>query len=402
VEYLVHRVEDVTDFVRRKQPGPAASESGLRARMEQMEAEMYRSAHEIQSANERLREANEELESFSYSVSHDLRAPLRHIDGFVDRLGKNPAVLADEKSKRYLGIISESARHMGNLIDDLLVFSRMGRTEMRETKVDLAAMVNNVIKEMAEETANRTVDFNSHDLPVVQGDPAMLHQVFANLIGNAVKYTRTRERAEIEISATETTKEYIVFVRDNGVGFDMEYSHKLFGVFQRLHRSDEFEGTGIGLANVRRIIQRHHGRTWAEGKLNEGATIYFSLPKYNLANEVVVVRDGVEVLDYLFQRGQFANHPNGIPAVILLDLKMPRLDGLEALRQFRADARFKHVPVVMITSSREEQDLIRSYELGVNAYVVKPVDFQKFVECIKQIGFFWALINEPPPSRAGK
>jgi CheY-like chemotaxis protein len=127
-----------------------------------------------------------------------------------------------------------------------------------------------------------------------------------------------------------------------------------------------------------------------------------ALDEYNLANEVVVVRDGVETLDYLSQRGKFAGHANGVPAVILLDLKMPRMDGLEALKQLRSDARFKHVPVVMITSSREEQDLVRSYELGVNAYVVKPVDFQKFVECIKQIGFFWALINEPPPGRMGK
>jgi CheY-like chemotaxis protein len=127
-----------------------------------------------------------------------------------------------------------------------------------------------------------------------------------------------------------------------------------------------------------------------------------ALEEYNLANEVVVARDGVEVLDYMFQRGSFANHANGIPAVILLDLKMPRMDGLEALRQIRQEPRFKHIPVVMITSSREEQDLVRSYELGVNAYVVKPVDFQKFVECIKQIGFFWALINEPPPRPADK
>jgi CheY-like chemotaxis protein len=127
-----------------------------------------------------------------------------------------------------------------------------------------------------------------------------------------------------------------------------------------------------------------------------------ALDEYNLANEVVVVRDGVEAIDYLFQRGKFAGHPNGVPAVVLLDLKMPRMDGLEALRQIREDKRFKHVPVVMITSSREEQDLIRSYELGVNAYVVKPVDFQKFVECIKQLGFFWALINEPPPGRIEK
>jgi CheY-like chemotaxis protein len=140
----------------------------------------------------------------------------------------------------------------------------------------------------------------------------------------------------------------------------------------------------------------------AEDNQNDVELTLSALEEYNLANEVVVVRDGVEVLDYLFQRGQFANHPNGIPAVVLLDLKMPRMDGLEALRQLREEPRFKRVPVVMITSSREEQDLVRSYELGVNAYVVKPVDFQKFVECIKQIGFFWALINEPPPSKRGE
>jgi CheY-like chemotaxis protein len=140
----------------------------------------------------------------------------------------------------------------------------------------------------------------------------------------------------------------------------------------------------------------------AEDNENDVELTLSALEEYNLANEVVVARDGVEVLEYLFQRGQFANHTNGIPAVILLDLKMPRIDGLETLRQLRADPRFKRVPVVMITSSREEQDLIRSYELGVNAYVVKPVDFQKFVECIKQIGFFWALINEPPPEHKGQ
>jgi CheY-like chemotaxis protein len=140
----------------------------------------------------------------------------------------------------------------------------------------------------------------------------------------------------------------------------------------------------------------------AEDNQNDVELTLAALDEYNLANEVVVARDGVETLDYLHQRGKFAGHANGIPAVILLDLKMPRMDGLEALKQLRSDARFKHVPVVMITSSREEQDLIRSYELGVNAYVVKPVDFQKFVECIKQIGFFWALINEPPPGHSAR
>jgi PAS domain S-box-containing protein len=286
VEYLVHRVEDVTDFVKQKQhPEMASSEGRLKTRLEQMEAEVFRSSHEIQSANEQLREANEELESFSYSVSHDLRAPLRHIDGFVNRLEKIPAVLADENGRRFLGIISKSARHMGNLIDDLLVFSRMGRVEMRASKVNLELMVKDVIAGLAEEIKQRNVVFNVHDLFTIQADPQMLHQVFANLIGNAVKYTRTRERAEIEVTGRQTSDEYIVSVRDNGVGFDMEYAHKLFGVFQRLHRTEEFEGTGIGLANVRRIIQRHGGRTWAEGKINEGATLYFSLPKQTKKHE---------------------------------------------------------------------------------------------------------------------
>ena len=286
VEYLVHRVEDVTDFVKQKHnPDAKSNQRGLERRLEQMEAEVFHSSQEVQSANERLRQANEELESFSYSVSHDLRAPLRHIDGFVDRLGKLPTVLADEKGKRYLGIISQSARHMGNLIDDLLVFSRMGRVEMRASRVNLELMVNDVIASLSEETKQRNIVFKVHDLPTVQADPPMLHQVLVNLIGNAVKYSRTRERAEIEVTANETTEEYIVSVRDNGVGFDMEYAHKLFGVFQRLHRAEDFEGTGIGLANVRRIIQRHGGRTWAEGKLNEGATLYFSLPKQTKTHE---------------------------------------------------------------------------------------------------------------------
>jgi PAS domain S-box-containing protein len=286
VEYLVHRVEDVTEFVKRKQNSePAGAENGMQSRMEQMEAEIYRSSQQVQSANEQLRQANEELESFSYSVSHDLRAPLRHIDGFVDRLGKIPAVQADEKGQRFLGIISQSARHMGNLIDDLLVFSRMGRTEMRASKVNLELMVNDVIAGLEEEIKQRNVVFNVHGLPTVHADPPMLHQVLVNLIGNAVKYTRTRERAEIEVAANETPEEFIISVRDNGVGFDMEYAHKLFGVFQRLHRAEEFEGTGIGLANVRRIIQRHGGRTWAEGKINHGATLCFSLPKPKINHE---------------------------------------------------------------------------------------------------------------------
>lgn len=278
IEYIIHRVEDVTDFVRHKKDAQLDQQS-MRERMDLMEAEIYKSTQQVQAANEQLQTANHELESFSYSVSHDLRAPLRHIDGFVDRLKKTAGPSLDEKSQRYLQIISESAKHMGNLIDDLLVFSRMGRTEMREIEVDLESMVRDVITGLHEETQSRHIIFKHERLPKVHGDPSMLRLVVVNLIGNAVKYSRTREQAVIDIQSEEKPDEFILSIHDNGVGFEMEYAHKLFGVFQRLHRSDEFEGTGIGLANVRRIIQRHGGRTWAEGKPNVGATFYFSLPK---------------------------------------------------------------------------------------------------------------------------
>jgi PAS domain S-box-containing protein len=226
-----------------------------------------------------LEAANRELEAFSYSVSHDLRAPLRHIQGFVEILmGKNEDSL-DAEARQHLKTIAESAGQMSRLIDDLLAFSRAARAELKKTRVNLRDLVRGVIQDLSHEFAERDVEWVIHNLPDAEADPVLLRQVLINFISNALKYTRPRRTARIEITGKPGNKEHVILVRDNGVGFDMRYYHKLFGVFQRLHRSSDFEGTGIGLANVRRIIHRHGGRTWAEGELDRGATFYFTLPR---------------------------------------------------------------------------------------------------------------------------
>lgn len=227
-----------------------------------------------------LQSANKELDAFASSVSHDLRAPLRHISGYIGLLKDEAGSTMQEECGRYLHKISEAANHMNHLIDDLLSFSRMAREEMRTSLLDPAALVREVIADLAHETGERTIHWTLNDMPMVAADPAMLKLVFVNLLSNAHKFTRTREPAEIVIGASTSDDGNIVFsVRDNGVGFAQENAHKLFGVFQRLHTKEEFEGTGIGLANVQRIIQRHGGKTWAEGEPDKGASFYFSLPR---------------------------------------------------------------------------------------------------------------------------
>jgi light-regulated signal transduction histidine kinase (bacteriophytochrome) len=229
-----------------------------------------------------LQAANEEMEAFSYSVSHDLRAPLRHIMGFVALLQQDAGPTLSEKDRQHLTTISQSAKLMGKLIDDLLAFSRIRRSEMKKTDVNLDALVKDTLGDFQAETKERKIAWTIHKLPRVQADRALLRLVLVNLLSNAVKFTSTRAEAKIEIGcAPGSDHETVIFIRDNGAGFDPRYAHKLFGVFQRLHSQDEFEGTGIGLANVQRIIHRHGGRTWAEGVIDGGATFYFSIPKQN-------------------------------------------------------------------------------------------------------------------------
>ncbi len=229
-----------------------------------------------------LQAANEELEAFSYSVSHDLRAPLRHVQGFVKLLEKEAGPALAGKSLQHLQTISQAAKRMGNLIDDLLSFSRIGHAEMQKSDVNLDQLVRETLGDFQEEMLARKIVVEIHPLPAVWSDRALLRLVLVNLISNAVKFTGTRAEARIEIGPVPGGNgETAIFIRDNGVGFDPRYAGKLFGVFQRLHTQDEFAGTGIGLANVQRIIQRHGGRAWAEGVLDGGATFYFSIPNPN-------------------------------------------------------------------------------------------------------------------------
>jgi PAS domain S-box-containing protein len=227
-----------------------------------------------------LETANRELEAFSYSVSHDLRAPLRHLAGFVELLRQEAGPALSDKGRRHMQTISQSAMRMGELIDDLLAFSRLGRTPLQKTEVDLNPLIQEVLGDFHLETQERKIAWSIQPLPAVRADRALLRIVLVNLIFNAVKFTGGRAEARIEIgSVAAAGDEMVIFIRDNGAGFDPRYVGKLYGVFQRLHSDREFPGTGIGLANVQRIIQRHGGRTWAEGAVDAGATFYFSLPK---------------------------------------------------------------------------------------------------------------------------
>ena len=231
------------------------------------------------NANAELKESATELERFAYAVSHDLRAPLRHLDGFLTLLFRRSYASLDDQGKHYIDNTLQASQRMGRLIDELLQFSRLGRAEMRKTLVDVNQIIDAVRNELEPEARGRTIEWRIADLPPVMADPPMLRQVIENLLGNALKFTRNRPAAEITIGArTGENEELIYFVADNGAGFDMRYYDKLFQVFQRLHGEEEFEGTGIGLANVRRIVERHGGAVWAEAAVDHGAKFYFSLP----------------------------------------------------------------------------------------------------------------------------
>lgn len=248
-------------------------------------SELISAQNQLSILNERmeektreLEEANKDLEGFAYSVSHDLRTPLRAIDGFSQQVLKRYEDKLDDEGKRYLNLVRDNTLKMGQLIDDILAFSRMGRLGMSMAEVNMEGLAREVFDELMRTVNGRDLAVEIKPLPPAHGDHAILRQVWVNLLGNAIKFTSHNPAASIRVGSYTEGKENVYFVKDNGAGFDMQYAEKLFGVFQRLHGIDEFEGTGIGLAIVKRIITRHGGRVWAEGKVNKGATFYFALP----------------------------------------------------------------------------------------------------------------------------
>ena len=417
----------------------------LRAELEAAEARAAQVVAETRAALVGELEAkNEELESFSYSVAHDLRAPLRSIDGFGLALLEDYGDKLDDDGKQYLNYVRESAQQMAQLIDDMLALSQVTRGEFERAEVDVSAIARGIGAQLQRASPDRRVEFTVAEGLTAEGDARLVAIAFENLLGNAWKFTGKSDPARIEVGVTA---DGALFVRDNGAGFDMAYKEKLFGVFQRLHSRKEFEGTGIGLATVQRIIRRHGGQIWAEGAVGEGATFFFTLgagarvagarrktrklpsprktrsitmasesiillvednpkdealtlralKKANIMNKVVVAHDGAEAVDYLFGTDADGGR-NAPPQLILLDLKLPKLDGHEVLKRIRGDARTQPLPVVILTTSVEDRDLLEGYRLGANSYVRKPVDFAEFAQAVVQLGLYWLVLNEQPPA----
>jgi signal transduction histidine kinase len=278
--------EDVERALREQLTERRRAEEALRRSRDELEMKVNERTGELVKMNDDLQAVNRELEAFAYSVSHDLRAPLRHIGGFAELLQKHSDSVLDDKGRQQITKILDAANRMDNLVDDLLAFSRIGRAETQKTTINIEQLVESVVADIAPDTQGRNIAWRIGTLPMSYGDPSLLRLVFSNLISNAVKFTRGRKQAQIEIGLLDDTpEEVIVFVRDNGVGFDMKYKDKLFGVFQRLHSHEAFEGTGIGLATVQRIVHRHGGRVWAESSPDQGATFYVALPQPGKANQ---------------------------------------------------------------------------------------------------------------------
>lgn len=273
--HALQRIQALLGFTRQYSEELQASNEELNATNEELQA----TNEELEAATENLERVNAQLEAFSSSVSHDLRAPLRALHGFSRILLEEHAAGLSPDAQRYLRLIHDNAKQMGQLVDALLQFSRVSREQLKVQPVAPDDLVRQAIEELRAEQEGRRVEIALGDLPTCQADPGLLKQVFINLLSNALKFTRKREAARIEVGCRPEGNDHLFFVKDNGVGFDMRYAEKLFGVFQRLHKPEDYEGTGVGLAIVEGVIQRHGGRVWAEAEVDNGATFYFTLPR---------------------------------------------------------------------------------------------------------------------------
>lgn len=367
-----------------------------------------------------LDSANKELEAFAYSVSHDLRAPLRATDEFSRIVLHDFAAHLPAEGARYLQLIHDNVQRMRQMVNDLLVFSQLHLQPLRRSEVNVEALARQVIAEARAEALRespRNIEIVFGELPPCLADQTLLRQVFVNLLANALKFTRNRTVTRIEMGSAVLHKQQVYYVRDNGVGFSMAYAHRLFGIFQRLHSTRDYEGTGVGLAIVQRIVHRHGGRVWAEAEVDQGATFFFTLSsfheraqavdillvednpldeamtlhalqRYDAKSRIEIVRDGAEALQFLFCMGMYAHrHFEEHPRLILLDLMLPKVDGLEILQRLKADIRTQDIPVLVLTSSQQEGDVAESYTLGAHGYLVKPVDFQKLSEAMQRVGY---------------
>lgn len=280
VVYIIHRVEDVTDYIRMQKNFEKKEKVAveLREKVEEMEIEVYKRALEIKNMNTQLEAVNKELDAFSYSVSHDLKSPLRIVNAYANMLKEDYNDKLEEEGIRIIEAICSNTERMSNLIDELLAFSKLGRQELKKHPVNMNVLIQKVLIEMKRSVTHKA-EIRLGELPNVMGDENLIYQVMYNLISNAVKYSLKKEHPVIEIAGEEMNNEVTFFVKDNGAGFDMKYAGKLFGVFQRLHSIEEFEGLGVGLAIVKRVIEKHNGKIWADAKIDKGATFSFSLTK---------------------------------------------------------------------------------------------------------------------------
>lgn len=364
----------------------------------------------VQERTAELTEANKELEAFTYSVSHDLRAPLRAIEGFINILKTDYLNLFDENGIKVCKTIFDNTKKMGQLIDDLLTFSRIGKNELSFSSFNMINVINSSCQDIINDEIRNKIQLKIGNMPIVNGDRSMFKQVWSNLISNAVKYTSKKEFPQIEISCIQKKDEYVFAIKDNGIGFDMRYISKLFGVFQRLHCMKDFEGTGVGLAIVQRIIQRHGGRIWADAEVDKGANFYFTIPCYTgqeeinidlndvtdnqiknlkiliaendktsemfitmalkiFSKEVLIARTGVEAVDAC------RNNPD--IDLIMMDVKMPKMDGYEATRQIRQFN--KEVVIIAQTAYVQGGDREMALEAGCNDYIPKPIEKDKLI-----------------------